>query len=66
MTFEEFEQLVMVSWDNRDAGKNILVHFNLGNFDMYRLVSVTDWDDLDLRAKLHKKAYQECIEWLEE
>ena len=68
MRFEEFDQLLLVSWGNRDAGKNFLVHFELGHFDMNRLISVADWNDLDLdlRRKLRKEAYHECIKWLEE
>lgn len=67
MTFDEFDQLVIITWLNRGAGTNFLVHISLGHFSMYRVISAADWDDSDVRGgvELRKEAYQECIEWLE-
>ena len=63
MTENEFNQLVFISGDNRNAGRDILATFELGHFTTSYLISTEKWMQGDLE-NLRLKAYEDCCHYL--
>ena len=63
MTFHEFVQLVQISSDQRNAGRDLLVEFDMGQFSESYLIANDDKSDDAIRG-LIPAVYNKCCEWL--